>query len=239
MWKEHELLPLTCALASPSKNGCRTGRYPEQSAYLKAWLKDYKEASFTMIDYGCGTGQGTYEIATLVDQFLQNGRVIGVTREPLEAWMASKRCLPHVENPQNIPLLKGLKNTTFRKLAFSRSKWANQWGYEKFSFPKNPVNIRLYFVAADIRNFFYHCGADLIVCNGLIGGMNLNSEKDFLNLWKRFKAQLKPRGILIIGSCFHEGFKQREKRFFEMGLPCAKLIFATCHTSIFTLQTWR
>lgn len=235
IWKKHELLPLACALASPPKNGCHTGRYPEQNAYLKVWLKDCREAPITMIDYGCGTGQVTYEIATLMDQYLQNGYAIGVAREPLEAWMASKRCLPHVANPQSIPMLEEHENTTFRKLAFSRSKWAHKWTYERLSFPKNPVNIRLYFVAADIRNFSFRADADLIVCNGLIGGMNLNSDKDFLNLWKRFKAQLKPRGILIVGSRFHGGFKQREKRFFEMGLPCAKLIFATCHTSVFTL----
>jgi len=82
-----ELLPCLCACADPPRYGTTLGRYPEQLAALERLLPP----GGTMVDLGCGVGLGTLEAAGR----LRMRRCLGVTLEPLEAWMANERRLPH------------------------------------------------------------------------------------------------------------------------------------------------
>ena len=85
--KEDEVLPCLCACADPPRYGTTLGRYPDQ---LKA-LETLATPGGTLLDLGCGIGLGTLEAAGR----LKCRKCLGVTLEPLEAWMANSRTLPH------------------------------------------------------------------------------------------------------------------------------------------------
>ena len=83
-----ELLPFFCACADPPRFGTDVGRYPEQLAALR---ERPLAPSGRLLDLGCGVGLGTLEAVAALG--LSSG--VGVTVEPLEAWMAQRRWLPH------------------------------------------------------------------------------------------------------------------------------------------------
>ena len=80
---QDELMPFFCMCADPPRFGTRLGRYPEQLSRLPK--------CDSLLDLGCGVGLGTLEAARATGA----RRVRGVTLEPLEAWMAERRELPH------------------------------------------------------------------------------------------------------------------------------------------------
>lgn len=93
-----ELLTLFCALADPPRFGTDSGRYPAQLARLASLFQSWPSGGrpLRLLDIGCGTGQNTLEIAAMGLELLSGGlQVLGITLEPLEAWMARCRCLPH------------------------------------------------------------------------------------------------------------------------------------------------
>lgn len=89
-----ELPAFFCACADPPRMGTTAGRYPAQLALLPP--------SRRLLDLGCGVGCGTLEIARAVGAEY----ALGVTIEPLEAWMANERRLPH--DPERERQLRGL-----------------------------------------------------------------------------------------------------------------------------------
>ena len=98
-WSGEELPRLACALASPFHFGTATGRYPEQLGLLVAHLTELPR-HVRLLDYGCGTGQGTYDLVTYLECAGRSVTALGLTREPLEAWMATHRSLPHLSEAQ-------------------------------------------------------------------------------------------------------------------------------------------
>lgn len=82
-FRQEELLPFFCACADPPRFGTRAGRYPDQLSSLPR--------ADALLDLGCGIGLGTLEAA----RQCKATHVVGVTLEPLEAWMANRRTLPH------------------------------------------------------------------------------------------------------------------------------------------------
>ncbi|OGV65715.1 MAG: hypothetical protein A3K19_25830 [Lentisphaerae bacterium RIFOXYB12_FULL_65_16] len=91
-----ELLPLFCALAAPARFGTAPGRYPEQQTFLQEWFVNVSRNGLRVLDLGCGVGHGTYEVLALAEACgVRNPLAVGVTCEPLEAWMAAHRLLPH------------------------------------------------------------------------------------------------------------------------------------------------
>lgn len=86
-FREDELPALYCAMASPPQYGTSDGRYSGQLRQLQELPRPPR----SLLDLGCGVGLGTLEIASA----LHIGEVLGVTVEPLEAWMAQHRILPH------------------------------------------------------------------------------------------------------------------------------------------------
>ena len=91
-----QVVPLLCALASPPRFGTGFGRYPAQTARLAETARTACGARVRILDLACGTGQGTLELAAACQG---GGRrsveAAGITLEPLEAWMAAHRVLPH------------------------------------------------------------------------------------------------------------------------------------------------
>ena len=95
-----ELPVLLCALADPPRYGTAAGRYPDQLAWLRDWSRARQPRErMDVLDVGCGTGQGTYELAGALRCQIPDLHVVGVTAEPLEAWMARQRQTPHDLRP--------------------------------------------------------------------------------------------------------------------------------------------
>jgi SAM-dependent methyltransferase len=90
---ESRLMLLLCLLADPPRFGTATGRYPQQLARLAALPP--LSRPLQLLDLGCGTGHGTYEAVAVLEKAGQTVVATGITREPLEAWMAAARRLPH------------------------------------------------------------------------------------------------------------------------------------------------
>lgn len=85
---DDELLPFFCACADPPRFGTDVGRYPQQLDVLRQMELP---PGGRLLDLGCGVGLGTLEAVAALG--LAGG--VGVTQEPLEAWMAKSHRLPH------------------------------------------------------------------------------------------------------------------------------------------------
>jgi SAM-dependent methyltransferase len=95
-YRDDEWVPLFCALADPSRFGTSPDRYPDQDAWIGDRLAATGPDRRAILDLGCGVGLGTWALARrAVRQALTPCRVTGITRQPLEAWMAAHRHLPH------------------------------------------------------------------------------------------------------------------------------------------------
>ncbi|MBR4124640.1 MAG: hypothetical protein IKR13_00415 [Victivallales bacterium] len=87
-FQEGELEALFCTCADPPRFGTDVGRYPQQVDLLRRMKLP---SGGRLLDLGCGVGLGTLEAVAALG--LAGG--VGVTQEPLEAWMAKSRRLPH------------------------------------------------------------------------------------------------------------------------------------------------
>ena len=93
-----EMGTLLCALADLARFGTDTARYPDQLRQLRHELNrlSLRTQGLRLLDLACGVGHGTLEAAAVADGAgVPLDHVLGITLEPLEAWMAAKRCLPH------------------------------------------------------------------------------------------------------------------------------------------------
>ena len=210
-WRAEELLPLVCALAAPPQFGTRAGRYPVQMTLLREWRRGCPFGVHTsvcpqhgtlsvdtlkcelqtvdtpklLLDVGCGTGQGTWE---LVELLRDDDTAMGVTREPLEAWMATTRRLP---------------------------LWGDAPG--AYAFPPRGAGrgIAPTFAAGDFWTFASPAPADVLVVNGLIGGAALPvaTPAAAAAVWARLTALTAPGGLLLVGDHFHAGRQPAVERF--------------------------
>ncbi len=179
-FRPDERLAIFCALAAPARLGTAAGRYPEQTARLCAAASGLAEhPPLRMLDLGCGTGQGTWELAgTLAAATARPVAALGLTREPLEAWMAARRQTPH--DPR-------------RELAF----------------PAVPACVCVHFVAGDMRRLPLRCGFHLIVANGIVGGPFLKEPGPVMRWLDAAGRLLLPGGRLSLANRFHEGSRRR------------------------------
>lgn len=201
-WREDELWPLACVLASPPRFGTRAGRHPEQLAFLR----DRLAGPAVLLDLGCGSGQGTWELALQLDP-TGGGQVLGLTREPLEVWMAAQRELPHLPEP---------------------GPWA---------FPPLPCRTRVEFLAADLRALppLAWPPANVLVCNGLLGGPALHDPAVYPELWNGLCRLAAPGAWLLIGDHFHAGHSPAVAAFLAAAPPGVALIETRAHTRFLRL----
>ncbi|MFA5206138.1 MAG: methyltransferase domain-containing protein [Lentisphaeria bacterium] len=168
---------LLCALADPPRFGTDTGRYPEQLAEAAAWLRDRPATAWRALDLGCGTGHGTWELAAAAAGH-GTGTVVGATREPLEAWMAASRRLPHDSGREH-----------------------------RFPAPPPAAAGRVHFVAADaLAPPFRPHRFDLILVNGLAGGPHLCAPDAMGRLLGALARLAAPGGRIACACRFHDGY---------------------------------
>jgi SAM-dependent methyltransferase len=185
---EADLWAVACALAAPPHFGTDSGRYPEQASLVREHAAKVELA----LDLGCGTGQGTRELRNWLD-----GAVVGVTREPLEAWMAATGRLPHHDRSMGVA----------------------------------PADT--YFVAGDLLRPVVKRPAQLIVCNGLIGGPLLR-PRAWGQVWRALLAMLAPGGLLVVGDHFHAGHRQQVSAFASAAPASVAPIWSAADS-----QAWR
>lgn len=171
---------LLCALADPPQFGTDTGRYPEQLRQVTERFAARPEMTWRVLDLGCGTGQGTWEVAQFAAKANVRAHLLGITREPLEAWMATHRRLPH--DPVRERRYPCLPSTTAGR-------------------------IQLQFVAADGLAAPLRPGVwDLILVNGLAGGPHLKTPDSMQRLLHGLAGLLAPGGAVGCACRFHDGY---------------------------------
>ena len=173
---ESALLPLLCALADPPRFGTDFGRYPEQlRGIAKFAAARTASGPLHVLDLGCGTGQGTREVATTVAEASGRGApVLGVTSEPLEVWMAIHRRLPH--DP------------------------AREQRLQRYA-AAGPVH----FLAGDATAVPCRGRFDLILANGLVGGPFLRRSHQLAAFFEELVRLVAPGGRVTLANRFHEG----------------------------------
>jgi SAM-dependent methyltransferase len=91
-----QCISLFCALADPPRFGTDTDRYPDQMETLQCHFRKWpRNRPLRLLDIGCGVGLNTLEILSLAKEEGVQVHAMGLTAEPLEAWMAQNRQLPH------------------------------------------------------------------------------------------------------------------------------------------------
>jgi SAM-dependent methyltransferase len=179
-----ELPALFCALADPPRFGTDVERYPAQQQRLSSLLDECRGGRLEILDLACGVGLGTFETVALVERSGHHPvRAVGVTLEPLEAWMAQHRRVPHDLR----------RERCLRRLAESAGGVA--------------------FLAADgcrlpLRGRFH-----MVLCNGLVGGEWLYREEEFRALLGECRRVLRPGGWLLLANRFHDGRRTVVGRF--------------------------
>jgi SAM-dependent methyltransferase len=182
-----DLPALFCALADPPHFGTAAERYPAQQEQLAALCVTHPRPGLRLLDLACGVGLGTFATAALARGCgLRDVHTLGLTLEPLEAWMAARQCLPH--DPQRQLRLQQLADRV--------------------------PHVR--FAAADVRQLPIHGPFDLILCNGLVGGTLLHRKPDLLPLLSECARILAPGGRLLLSNRFHDGRRARVEQFSDL-----------------------
>jgi SAM-dependent methyltransferase len=176
----------------PARYGGGFGRYPGQARFLAGWLAANRPRfaeGVRCLDAGCGSGEGTYELAKLL---MDNGfaadsiDVRGATVEPLELFAAAHAFFPHdLEREED-----------FRE----RISPLFQCGAAE----------RISFHLEDLKciNSATEKGYDIIICNGLLGGPLLHDPEELRRALQRLCGRLSPGGILLAANRFHGGWKK-------------------------------
>lgn len=185
----------------PRFNGSGFNRYPLQSCWLLQKLSCLREAGkshLKVLDAASGTGEGTWEIASVIAQAgfnSENSEIYGWTVDPLEVWAAKTRCFYDAPD--------------------------RHLGYENFVRPliecsttTVPAFACVDLLKHDAKDEIF----DLIICNGLIGGPIINVRYQLEQLIYNFSAMLAPGGILLTANCFHGGWKKMFPEEFIAGL---------------------
>ncbi|QVW35558.1 chemotaxis protein CheR [Geobacter sulfurreducens] len=178
------------SLFIPRHYGGGFDRYPDQTAFLKRWIRQRgtpEGGIFSVLDAACGCGEGTYALARLLmgmgvapDRF----RVLGSSLEEIELFAARHAFFPHDQRRGEV-----LRSFAAPLLAAGAAT-------------------SIGFVREDIREATG--GAwDVILCNGILGGPFIHDRQTLERTIARLAARLAPGGLIVAADRFHEGWKRR------------------------------
>jgi SAM-dependent methyltransferase len=176
----------------PARYGGGFGRYPGQTRFLAGWLAANRSrlvAGVRCLDAGCGSGEGTYELAQLL---MDKGFAVdsicvrGATVEPLELFAAAHAYFPH--DPEREEEYRQRIRPLFHCGAV-----------EKISFHLEDLK------CIDSAG---EKGYDIILCNGLLGGPLLQDPRDLQITVQSLSGRLNSGGILLAANRFHGGWKK-------------------------------
>lgn len=180
----------------PGRHGGGFNRYPEQAAFIRAWLRKNRPRpgnTVRCLDVACGTGEGTFDLALLLGE---EGvapacmEVHGSTLETVELFAAAHAYFPHDVGRQEAyrqhirPLFAtgAAGRLCFRQEDLGRGESGAVGGY------------------------------DLILCNGLLGGPALHEKEKTARVVRILTGRLRPAGILLAADRFHDGWKKSVPR---------------------------
>ncbi len=182
------LTEFLCTSFLPSRFYGGFGRYPAQLEFIRGWLKKGDLDEVRCLDAACGTGEGTYDVATLLAErsdTVKNMSIEGWTLEPLEVWAATHRRFPH-DRP---------REETYRE--------ATSWLSDQRSLGA------IHFRCANLVNPPPEQQFDLVLCNGLLGGPILHQKLDVEQVVEHLVGLLAPGGMLLAANRFHDGWKRQ------------------------------
>lgn len=181
-----EVFPLLCALADPARHGTRAGRYPDQLAGVHGWLASRQLRPVHALDIGCGVGHGTFELAGALN----------------ESRCAGGACVGVTAEPLEVWM------ATHRQLPHDPRRMAE--------LRTLALTAEAAFVTGTATNVPCDGPFDVIVCNGLVGGDFLGSDKSFRGVLSEFRRLLAAGGRVSLANRFHEGARGKLQRFAEL-----------------------
>ncbi len=179
------------ALFLPQHFGAAFDRYPQQSRWLAAWLRDNAgrlKGRMRALDSACGSGEGTYTLAEQIRAAGLGGdgcAVHGSTLEQIELFAAAHLFFPHEPERERqyrarvAPLFQG------------------------------PDVVSMEFYLEEIANSDREGEYRLILCNGLLGGPMLHEPGELSRAVGKLASRLAPGGVLLAADRFHAGWRQR------------------------------
>lgn len=168
----HDLL---LALAAPPSMGSDLGRYGDRLARVAALVREAEQVRAW--DVGCGTGEGTWELAYALAPRAREVLVTGTTPCPLQRLMAERRARPH--DPARAAALRA------------------------FVDPGPRDRCRVTFLRHDVVRDPPPGVFDAITCHGLLGE-GVDREADIARAVTAFAACLAPGGVLSVTDRFRE-----------------------------------
>ncbi|MBI1921473.1 MAG: class I SAM-dependent methyltransferase [Geobacter sp.] len=180
----------------PERHGESFGRYPLQLRYLRERL-DKRRGKVKLLDAACGTGEGTWELALLLQEsgyHPEETAITGASIEPVELFAAAHAIFPHDARRQ----------LDFRQriAPLLETSWMER------------VDFRL----EDIRRMADAGEYDVILCNGILGGPLLHLEEEIAATASALARRLKPGGIFLAADRFHGGWKKMVPQSMLAGL---------------------
>lgn len=189
----HDLL---FELAAPPSIGSDLGRYDPQHATLARFFRGGAAASCAAWDVGCGTGEGTWELAHALVARGAEVVAVGTTPCPLQALMAARRLRPH--DPTRSGHLADFVAAG----------------------PRERCDVR--FLRHDVLRDPPPGTFDAITCHGLLGE-GIDDEGDITRVVTTLADTLNPGGVLSVTDRFRADRSRRAAELVERAACSAGL----------------
>lgn len=176
------------ALFVPQRYGGVLARYPLQKRFIQEWLSGRGKREISVLDAACGSGEGVYELATMVAAagFLPESTVVhGCTIEPLELAAAAHGWFP----------LDPGRALSVKRMIEAASKRGCP---ETILFFRDDI-------CGPVENSDLY---DVVICNGLLGGPLLHEHGHLEAAVKGLVRRVKKGGILLAADRFHGGWRR-------------------------------
>jgi chemotaxis methyl-accepting protein methylase len=180
------------AILLPRHHGGSFCRYPAQNRFLENWIHQHRDTLFRKVrclDAACGTGEGAYDLAILLQACGITGKdrwIHGCSIEPFELFAAAHGFFPHA--PEREQLFRRI----IRPLISSGGAQGMVFYQDDVKRPPHPREEPF----------------DIILCNGLLGGPFIHGVEQLAVAVTSLARRIRPGGILLAADRFHGGWKK-------------------------------